>query len=108
MDRNAAPAMLARLSPEAAGYLSALMAPAATGEALSKTEYLALVESVYGKGVAGEIAAGRVSAAITLPGQVASVRGGTSSGREARFDIPLLDILVLENPLDYEITWNRN
>jgi hypothetical protein len=108
MDRNAAPAILARLSPEGAAYLSALMAPAATGEALSKTEYLALVESIYGKGVAGEIAAGRVSAAITLPGQVASVKGGASSGREARFDIPLLDILVLETPLDYEITWNRN
>ena len=107
MDRSAAPGILARLSPEGADYLSALMAPAATGETLSKTDYLALVESVYGKGVAGEIAAAKVSAALTLPGQIRSVKGGTSSGREARFDIPLLDILVLETPLDYEITWNQ-
>jgi len=105
LDRNSVPQILSQVSPEAVDYLSALMAPAATGESLSKGEYLLLVQSVYGKALSDEIAASRVTAAITMPGTVKSVRGGTSSGREARFDIPLVDLLVLEHPLDYEITW---
>ena len=105
LDRNIAPKILLQVYPEAVDYLSALMAPAATGEALSKAEYLLLVESVYGKALSAEIAASRVTAAITMPGTVKSVKGGTSSGREARFDIPLTDLLVLEKPLDYEISW---
>ena len=105
LDRSIAPQILAQISPEAVDYLSALMAPAATGEVLSRGEYLLLVESVYGKALASEIATSRVTAAISLPGTVKSVKGGTSSGREARFNIPLTDLLVLEQPLDYEITW---
>jgi hypothetical protein len=105
LDRGIAPQILVQISPEAVDYLSALMAPAATGEALSRGEYLQLVESVYGKALSAEIAASRVTAVITMPGTVKSVKGGTSSGREARFDIPLTDLLVLEQPLDYEITW---
>jgi len=105
LDRNIAPQILMQIYPEALDYLSALMAPAATGEALSKAEYLVLAESVYGKALAAEIAASRVTATITMSGAVKSVKGGTYSGREARFDIALVDLLVLEQPLNYEITW---
>jgi hypothetical protein len=105
LDRETGPEILRRMSDEAADYLSVLMAPLATGEALSRSEYLRLVASVYGDGVAAEIAAARFKAVLTVPGTVRSVKGGSFSGREARFDIPLLDILVLETPLDYEVTW---
>ena len=105
LDRTIAPQILIQIYPEAVDYLSALMAPAATGEALSKAEYLTLVESVYGKPLTAEISSSRVNAVIILPGTVTSVKGGTSSGREARFDIPLIDLLVLEQPLYYEINW---
>ncbi|MDR0586943.1 MAG: hypothetical protein LBG26_06865 [Treponema sp.] len=105
LDRESGPETLRRMSDEAADYLSVLMAPLATGESLGKSEYLPLVASVYGEGVAAEIAAARLKVVITVPGTVTSVKGGSFSGREARFDIPLLDILVLETPLDYEITW---
>ena len=105
LDRESGPPTLRRMSDEAADYLSVLMAPLATGEALGRSEYLPLVTSVYGEGVAAEIAAARFKAVITVPGTIKSVKGGSFSGREARFDIPLLDILVLETPLDYEITW---
>jgi hypothetical protein len=105
LNRSIAPQLLMQIYPEAVDYISALMAPAATGEALSKADYLVLVESVYGKPLAAEIAASRVTATITMPGMVKSVKGGTYSGREARFDIALVDLLVLEQPLNYEITW---
>jgi hypothetical protein len=106
INRINGPVMLGILSEEISDYLSALMAPLATGEELSKLEYLELVSSVYSKGVSDEIASSRVRASIEFPGPVASVSGGISSGRRADFDISLLDLLVLETPLSYEVRWN--
>ena len=99
------PEILALISPDMGDYLSALMAPLATGEALTKTDYLTLVASVYGRGIADEISKAFFRASIDFPGPVRSVTGGTFSGRKAEFEIPLLDILVLEKPLNYEVTW---
>jgi hypothetical protein len=99
--------MLLLVSPDVSDYLSALMAPVATGEELSKQDYLALVSSVYGKGIAAEIADARVSLDLELPGTVLSAPGGTFSGRRASFKVPLTDLLVLERPLLYEIRWKN-
>ena len=103
---SSGPGVLSHLSPEIHGYLEALMAPLATGERLTRTEYLELVSSVYGRGVSDEIAASRINVSLEFPGQVQSVRGGTYSGRRAEFDIPLVSVLVLEVPLSYEVIWN--
>ncbi|MCL1837503.1 MAG: hypothetical protein FWG46_08150 [Treponema sp.] len=97
--------ILGLISPEIGAYLAALMAPIATGEEMAKAEYVALVASVYGRGIADEISRAAILASIDFPGQVRSARGGTFSGRRAEFSIPLLDILVLEAPLDYEVIW---
>jgi hypothetical protein len=102
---NTGPEILALISPDIGAYLAALMAPLATGEALKKTEYVALVTSVYGKGIADEISQASIRASIEFPGPVLSARGGTFSGRRAEFTIPLLDVLVLETPLRYEVIW---
>ena len=99
------PEILALISPEISDYLSALMAPLVTGEALTKAEYLTLVGSVYGRGIADEISKAAIRASIDFPGPVQSAQGGTFSGRRAEFAIPLLDILVLETPLSYEVVW---
>jgi hypothetical protein len=99
------PEILALISPEISSYLSALMAPIATGEALTKAEYLMLVGAVYGPVIANEISRAFINASIDFPGPVQSVKGGTFSGRRAEFAIPLLDILVLETPLSYEVDW---
>ena len=102
---NSGPEILALISPEISDYLSALMAPLATGEALTKAEYLTLVGSVYGRGIADEISKAVIRASLDFPGPVQSARGGTFSGRRADFTIPLLDILTLETPLSYEVVW---
>jgi len=99
------PQMLGLISPEISMYLSALMAPIATGDKTTKSEYLALVASVYGKTIADEISSSSIRASVTFPGAIQRVKGGTYSGRRADFDIPLLDILVLETPLSYEVVW---
>jgi hypothetical protein len=99
------PGILTLISPEISDYLSALMAPLATGEAMTKAEYMMLVGSVYGRGIADEISKAFIRASLEFPGEVQSVQGGTSSGKRADFAIPLLDILVLEKPLSYEVVW---
>ncbi|MCL2213717.1 MAG: hypothetical protein FWC06_00775 [Treponema sp.] len=106
INRQNGPAILELLSPEISDYLNALMAPLATGEELNKTEYLNLVASFYNRTISDEIAYSRIRASIDFPGNITSVRGGTYSGRRAEFDIPLLDLLVAETPLIYEVTWN--
>jgi hypothetical protein len=105
MSLDSGPEILALISPDIGDYLAALMAPLATGEKPTKAEYLALVSSVYSGGIANEIANAAIRASIDFPGQVQSVKGGTFSGRKAEFNIPLLDLLVLETPLSYEVTW---
>ncbi|MDR1031376.1 MAG: hypothetical protein LBL76_10960 [Treponema sp.] len=105
LDRNSGPRILTLLSTDVQDYLSALMAPVATGETLSQREYLALVQSVYGKAVAEEIAAARIQVTIDFPGSISTIRGGRFAGNQAEFTMPLVDILVLERPLVYEVYW---
>ncbi|MDR1838135.1 MAG: hypothetical protein LBQ93_00915 [Treponema sp.] len=107
VNRDNGPVILELLSSQIAGYLNALMAPVATGEEMSKSEYLELVASFYNKPISDEIAASRIRASIEFPGPVSSVRGGTFSGRRVEFDIPLVDLLVLETPLSYEVRWGQ-
>jgi hypothetical protein len=105
INRDNGSVVLASLSAEIAEYLNALMAPVVTGEEMTKTEYLALVASFYNRAISDEIASSRIRASIDFPGQITNVRGGTYSGRRAEFDIPLLDLLVLDTPLVYEVRW---
>ena len=105
LDRNSAPALIARLSPELEGYLSALMAPVVLGETMTRQQYLGLVGMIYGRALADEIAAARIRASIEFPRPLTQVRGGTASGNRAEFDIALVDLLVLEQPLRYEVSW---
>jgi len=105
VNRENGPVIIELLSSQIAGYLNALMAPIATGEEMSKPEYLELVAVFYNRAISDEIAASRIRASIDFPGTVSAVRGGTFSGRRAEFDIPLVDLLVLETPLSYEVRW---
>jgi hypothetical protein len=105
LTRESAPKIISMLSPELEEYLSALMAPAVLGEDMSKQEYLNLVSSVYGRPLANEIAEAKILVSMDLPRQVKAVKGGASSGRRAEFEIPLLNILVLDQPLNYELMW---
>jgi hypothetical protein len=74
---------------------------------MSKDEYLELVGSFYNKSISDEIASSKIRVSIEFPGVVTSAKGGTFSGRKANFDIPLLEILVLQTPLVYEVNWNN-
>ena len=99
------PAILGLISPDISMYLNALMAPLASGEKMTKKEYLDLVASFYGKDIADEIAGGVIQVSFNFPGAIQRIKGGTFTGRRADFTIPLPDVLVLETPLSYEVVW---
>jgi hypothetical protein len=105
LDRSNGPQMVTMLSQDVSDYLSAIMAPIATGEPLTKAEYLRLITGVYGGAIAREIETAEVTATITFPGRITTAKGGTFSGSTARFRAKLVDLLVLENPLSYEVRW---
>ncbi len=107
LDLSKGPLIISLFSTDVSDYLSAIMAPLATGEVLSVREYLDLVVSVYSSNVANEIENAVVHIDISVHGLVKSVKGGTFSGSKARFSVPLTDLLVLENPVSYEITWSN-
>ena len=105
LDRESVPVLISRLSPEAEEYLSALMAPVILGEKSTKQEYLDLVAMVYGRPLADEVAGARILVLIDFPRPVTSVNGGTARGNRAEFELPLTDILVLERPLQFYVSW---
>jgi hypothetical protein len=99
-------AFLSLISPDLVDYLSALMAPIATGEVISKQGYLELAASVYGKAVAAEIEKAEFLISLDFPGSISGIKGGTYKGGHADFVIPLLNLLVLEEALVYEVRWS--
>ena len=107
LDLAKGPELISLFSSDVADYLSAIMAPIATGEVLTVQEYLGLVTSVYGSGVSNEIKNAMVAISFSMPGTVKSVKGGTFVKNQANFSVPLTDLLVLEKPVLYEIVWTK-
>ena len=108
LDRETISELLVLFSTQAIDYLTALMAPAVLGDDISKEEYLVLVNSLYGQGIVDEIRDAMILASIDFPAPITAIRGGTVSGsRRAEFALPLLDLLVLENPMSWEVSWQQ-
>ena len=120
LDRSFSPDLFALLSPDLPEYLSVLlMSPAAEAQwqyITTKADYLAELRAYYrnvlprdkkklADDLASEIASAQIHMAIDFPKPVRSVQGGRFSGKRAEFDIPLLDLLVLETPMRYVVEW---
>ncbi|MDR2069599.1 MAG: hypothetical protein LBP71_07010 [Spirochaetaceae bacterium] len=108
INRETAPDMLALISADVTYNLMLLFAPIATGDNLSKEEYVTQVRLIHGEAVASEISGALIRASVEFPGPLVSVRGGAFSGKKAEFTIPLVDLLVLEQPLSYEVVWKQD
>jgi hypothetical protein len=109
LDFESAAAILPLFSEEIRDYLTTTLAPVALGEKQSKADYLGDVAFFFGKTdgplIAAEIAAARIKLSVDFPGPVIAAEGGTFSGSRAEFSVPLLDLLVLDTPLRYEVRW---
>ncbi|MDR0539392.1 MAG: hypothetical protein LBG74_02660 [Spirochaetaceae bacterium] len=98
-------AFLSSISPDLADYVSALLAPIATGERLSRQEYLDLIAGVYGKKIAAEIAGSTIKLLMRFPAPVKRARGLSYKSNTAVLELPLTAVLVLENELVWEVEW---
>jgi hypothetical protein len=98
-------AIINSLSPDLTLYLEALMSPVATGEVMTKKEYLDLLGSIYNKNIADEIVQSVIKVSLDFPGKITHITNGISNGKRAEFIIPLIDFLVLEQELNYQVVY---
>jgi hypothetical protein len=120
LTRTIAPQLVSLLSPDIADYFSALMAPGLTTDwqyIQTKAEYLRQLKATYnmlksnrrlGDALAADLETAMIRLTLDVPGAITSVQGGTFSGtpaQRAEFTIPVIDLLVLEKPLLYEVVW---
>jgi len=105
LDKELGGALVSTLLPELQAYLSAIAAPIATGETLGKDEYLDTVKDIYGVPLSQEIAGSTITVKLSFPSKVKSAAGKniTSSGNSVTINMPLVDILVLDKDLNYDI-----
>jgi len=71
----------------------------------SEEEYLEMMAFMLGEKGPPAIRASFIELEIDVEGEVISQTGGTVSGRTVTFRIPLLDMLLLEEPLDYSVVF---
>jgi len=105
LDRDNVGDLIALFSTDVKYYLEALMAPIIENDDIPKDEYLSLIASIYGRPIAEEIREAMIYIVIDFPGPIKSISGGRPVGSLAVFDIPIIDLLTLENPLSWEVVW---
>jgi hypothetical protein len=99
-------AALAALAPGLDPDLLETLSPPALGESdLSKAEYRQALGGIVGSKLLPELDAASIDCVVALPGAIVSRRGGTVEGSGWKLSIPLLDLLVLEKPVDLEVRW---
>jgi len=109
LNKTSVAQLLPFLSEELTLYLSALVAPIVMEEDSTLAEYLDTLKRIYGAALADEVAAASIRAIIDFPRPITLIEGGNvvrgAPSNRAEFDIPLSELLVLENPLRYEVRW---
>lgn len=85
--------------------LDALAPPALETEGLNKREYRMALSSILGEKTLPALDSASVDFELNVPGTVLSTTGGRLDGRSWKFSIPLLDLLVLERPIEFRIKW---
>jgi hypothetical protein len=75
-------------------------------EGLSAADYLDMISYILGEEGPDAIMQSVISIRIATPTSVISQQGGTKTGTNTvRFDIPLIDILLLAKPITFSATW---
>lgn len=110
IDRNTINASMDLMPASARDYLDLLMAPAFTGEDLSAAEYREILGATYGKTLSAELDKSAFTLSVRAPGPIKAAKTGegaavTFTGETATFTVPLITLLVLENPVTLEVAW---
>ncbi len=99
---------LAALLPGVDPYLlDALSPPALEEEGAGAEEYRTMLRSVFGEKAMPALEAAAATVALTVPGEPIASGGGVLEGRSLKVRLPMVDVLVLEKPIEFWIRWKR-
>ena len=75
------------------------------GDVTTEAEYLEMIELALGEEGSRMLKASTIETRAAVKGTLLSQRGGTVSGGVVTFRVPLLQILLLEKPLEYSLVF---
>jgi hypothetical protein len=85
--------------------LEALSPPALDPYPVTTDEYREMLVALLGKAAMKELDAAMVRIQVRTPGSIVRSSGGTASGQTFTATLPLLDMLVLEKPIAFSVSW---
>lgn len=88
------------------GLVEALSPPALGGGDYSKEEYRQALATILGSKSMPAFDAASIELAVTVPGAIVASSGGRVEGSTWKVDIPLLDLLVLDKPIELSLSWS--
>ncbi len=75
-------------------------------EGMSEDEYYEMISYILDEKGPQEIKNSLISLRLTTPSAITSFKGGVKEGKNViRFDIPLIDILLLSEPITFSASW---
>jgi hypothetical protein len=87
--------------------LDALSPPALEEDPVTADEYKTMLKTVLGEKAMPAIEAAAIKLSITVPGVVIGSGGGSLSGSTLSAKLPIIDLLVLEKPIELWIRWKN-
>ncbi|HUX38970.1 MAG TPA: hypothetical protein VMV44_13805 [Rectinemataceae bacterium] len=105
LSREHGKALLALVPGLDPSLVEALSPPALGGDDYSKQDYREALGSIIGTKSLPALDAASVSMTVKVPGDIVSYSGGKAEGSTWSVSVPLLDILVLEKPIELTLSW---
>ena len=87
------------------GLVEALSPPALGGGDYTKAEYRDALATILGTKAMPAFDAASIDLSVTIPGTIVAFSGGKADGSTWKASIPLLDLLVLEKPIELSLSW---
>jgi hypothetical protein len=85
--------------------VDSLSPPALDPDPVSRAEYRLVLSRLLGEKAALALDSATIALRLEAPRAVLASAGGRLSGRTLSLDLPVLDLLVLEKPVDFSLRW---
>jgi hypothetical protein len=99
---EALPAFFPGLDPY---ILETLSPPALDPYPVTASEYREMLAALLGEAAMKELDRAEARIQVKVPGRIVRASGGSVSDRTFTADLKLLDLLVLEKPIDFSVSW---
>lgn len=73
----------------------------------TEEDYLLMMDFILGEGCSDEIQKSVIVIDFELPGKITKTNGIQTAPDKVEFSIPLLKLLLLNDPINFNVTWNN-